>query len=103
MYVILTSRPGRFRTEAVDGLRPVEAWDYLFGGRCKAHFVIAALERETKLRIVDETPPPVTNLVPTKFLERFPSVEAARGELQGLTRFGSVRAELAPVPLEPPA
>ena len=28
MYVILTSKPGQFRTETVDGLRPLEAYDY---------------------------------------------------------------------------
>ena len=32
MYVILTSKPGQFSTEIVDGLRPLEAYDYLFYG-----------------------------------------------------------------------
>src|SRR5215212_10706602 len=100
MYVILTSKPGQFRTELTDGLTPVEAWDYLFCGRTRARFVIAELARETKVRVVDEAPPPVVNLVPTKFLERFDSLEAARRELAHLTTFGaSLQAALQPAPL----
>ena len=30
MYVILTSKPGKFRTEIIDGLRTLEVYDYLF-------------------------------------------------------------------------
>ena len=55
MYVILTSKPGLFRTEIVDGLRPLQAYDYLFYGIRKATFVIAELVKETKIRVVDET------------------------------------------------
>jgi hypothetical protein len=43
MYVILTSKPGQFRTEVARGLRPLEAYDYLFYGQTRAHFVIAEL------------------------------------------------------------
>ena len=100
MYVILTSKPGQFRTEMVDGLSPVEAWDYLFCGVTRARFVIASLDRETKVRVVDEAPPPIVNMVPTKFLERFDSVEDARRELRHLTTFGaSLQAALQPAPL----
>ena len=45
MYVILTSKPGKFRTEAVEGVKPLEAYDYLFYGDKKAHFVIAELQK----------------------------------------------------------
>jgi hypothetical protein len=99
MYVILTSKPGLFRTEPGPGLRPVAAYDYIFYGKRKARFVIAALEHDTKLRVVDEAPPPVLNLVPTKFLERFESVEAARRELEHLTVFGAMDTVLEAVPL----
>ena len=55
MYVILTSKPGQFRTEVVDGLRPLEAYDYRFYGHVKAHFVIAELvEESTKIRVVED-------------------------------------------------
>ncbi|HZZ91357.1 MAG TPA: ferredoxin [Usitatibacter sp.] len=87
-FVILTSKPGQFRTELTEGLEPLEAWDYLCFGRKRAGFVIARLARPTRIRIVDETPPPVVNHVPSKFLEKFESVEGARRELQELARSG---------------
>ncbi len=99
MYVILTSKPGQFRTEPVPGVTPVEAYDYIFYGKPKARFVIAELAAETKLRVIDEAPPAVTNLVPSKFLEHFDSIEAARRELHHLVSFGSMKITLAPVPL----
>ncbi len=99
MYVILTSKPGQFRTELVEGIRPIEAYDYLFGTVAKARFVIAELEHETKVRVIDEVEPPVLNLVPTKFLPSYDTIEAARKELDHLTAFGSVRAALRPVPV----
>lgn len=102
MYVILTSKPGQFRTELVPGLQPVEAYDYLFYGKKKAQFIIAALEAETKVRVIDEVFPPVLNLVPSKFLEKFDSVAAARRELEHLTTFGNMRAELHPIPVPQP-
>src|ERR1043165_8077886 len=33
MYVILTSRPGEFRTELGEGMEAVEVYDYVFCGR----------------------------------------------------------------------
>jgi hypothetical protein len=91
MFVILTSKPGQFRTEAPPGVAPLEAWDYLFCGVPRARFIIAALKEETRVRVVDEAPPPAVSLVPTKFLPRFDSLEAARQELASLTRFGAGR------------
>ena len=87
MYVILTSKPGQFRTEIGEDLQPVEAYDYLFCGRKRAHFVIASLNRDVKITIVDESSPPVVNRVPSKFLAKFETVEAARDELKSLTHF----------------
>ncbi|AOY95835.1 ferredoxin [Cupriavidus sp. USMAA2-4] len=95
MYVILTSKPGQFRTEPVDGVVPVESYDYLFYGRRTTHFVIAELQRETKIRVVEETPPALVNHVPTKFLERFDTLEAARDALRRLASFGSMDLQLA--------
>ena len=90
MYVILTSKPGQFRTEIGDGLRAVEAYDYLFYGRKRAHFVIAELTRDVKVTMVDETEPPTVNHVPSKLMEQFADLEAARRELQHLAHFGSM-------------
>ncbi|WP_158924989.1 ferredoxin [Acidisphaera sp. S103] len=84
-YVILTSKPGVFHTEPDDAVRPCETYDYVFHGQRKARFIIAELLRPTKLRIVDETPPEVTTLVPSKFLPGFSTIEAARRELQQLS------------------
>ncbi|MBX9701103.1 MAG: ferredoxin [Acetobacteraceae bacterium] len=100
MFVILTSKPGQFRTEIVDGITPVEAWDYHFAGARRARFVIADLAGETKVRVIDEAPPPMVNLVPTKFLPKFETVEAARAELAHLTRFGGADTALRPAPLQ---
>ena len=94
MYVILTSKPGQFRTEIGDDLQPVEAYDYLFCGHKRAHFVIATLVRDVKITIVDESSPPVVNHVPSKFLTKFQTVEAARDELKSLTRFGGMDISL---------
>jgi hypothetical protein len=94
MYVILTSKPGRFRTELVDGLRPVETYDYLFCGQKKAEFTIAELDGEVRLRVIDEAEPPLLNEVPSKFLEKFATLDAALRELRHLTAFGTMDAVL---------
>nr|WP_315597558.1 ferredoxin [uncultured Cupriavidus sp.] len=100
MFVILTSKPGQFRTEAVPGVQPLETWEYLFYGRPKAIFVIAELvetEKTIKVRVIDETgdgvdagTAPVVNHVPTKFLERFDTLAAAHDALHKLAHFGSM-------------
>ncbi len=101
MYVILTSKPGQFRTEPVPGVEPVESWEYLFYGRPKAIFVIAELapsQTMLKVRVIDETgepdAEPVVNHVPTKFLERFDTLDAAHHALQQLAHFGSMDLSL---------
>ena len=93
-YVILTSKDGIFRTEPNDSLRPIEAWDYLFYGTRRAHFVVAELLAETRIRIVDDQLPPNINLVPSKLLEHFGTIEDARRELTTLTSFGRMDTEL---------
>jgi hypothetical protein len=98
MYVILTSKPGQFRTEVTAGLAAVESYDYTYCGRMRAHFVIAKIDAPTRVRIVDETPPKVVNLVPTKFLEKYKTVEGARRELQDLATKGGAQAALTKVP-----
>ncbi|MCC8953731.1 ferredoxin [Bradyrhizobium sp. Pear77] len=95
MYVILTSKPGQFRTEIADGLRPLAAYDYLFYGIRKATFVIAELVEETKVRVIDEAwSPPIVNEVPSKFLEKFETPERALHELEHLITFGHMDTKL---------
>jgi hypothetical protein len=97
MYVILTSKPGQFRTEVDEGLTPVEAYDYVFCGRKRAHFVIAELAREVKIRVIDETGAPAVNMVPSKFLPRFATLAQARAELAELAGNGALDAALVRV------
>lgn len=96
MYVILTSKPGQFRTEPTPGLAPVEAWDYLLHGKRRAHFVIAAVDGAPRIRVVEEADASVVNNVPVKFLQHFETVEGARQEIRTLTAFGSIDARLEP-------
>lgn len=94
MYVILTSKPGQFRTEVVDGLRPLEAYDYLFYGHTKAQFVIAELLKEsTRIRVIEDDSD-IINDVPSKFLEKFETTERAFNELKHLTTFGHMDTAL---------
>lgn len=94
MYVILTSKPGQFKTVVRDGVRPLEAYDYYFYGVKKAHFVIAELvDERTKIRVIeDETA--IVNDVPSKFLEKFESAEGAFNEIKHLTTFGHMDTAL---------
>ncbi|AUL17484.1 hypothetical protein AZ20_4738 [Bordetella bronchiseptica E014] len=94
MYVILTNKPGQFHTEAGPEFEVVEEYDYLFYGQRKAVYQIAALRGEAKVAIVEEGPGAVVNHVPSKFLEKFESLQGARDALTDLTRFGSMQAEL---------
>ena len=75
-------------------MHAVEAYDYAFCGRRRAQFVIAQVEGEPKVRIVEESMPPVVNLVPSKFLPRFDSVERARRELEQLVGVGNLDVSL---------
>jgi hypothetical protein len=88
MYVIVTSKPGQFRAELTEGLHAVESYEYVAYGRTRAHFVIAELAAPARLRIIDETPPEAVNLVSTKFLEKFQTLERARRELETLASSG---------------
>ena len=95
MYVILTTKPGQFRTEVGPGLKPVEAYDYVFYGRTRARFLIAEISGETRVRIVDETEPVTVNDVPSKFLEKFETLERARRELHVAGSDAVIREALA--------
>jgi hypothetical protein len=96
-YVILTSKDGIFRTEGDANLRPVETWDYIFYGQRRARFVVAEVLAETRVRIIDEQVPPNVNLVPSKLLEHFASLEAVRRELASLTTYGTMDTSLRQV------
>lgn len=100
MYVVLTSKPGIYRTEPNADIELAEAWDYTMDGRVRARFVLGRLCRETRVRIVEESEHPAVNWVPSKFLERFDTLAAGRRELEHLCCFGTLGATLVPVPLD---
>ncbi len=99
MYIILTSKPGQFHTEAGNTLAIVEAYEYRFCGKVRAIFQIASLDADIKIRIVEDQPPYVVNHVPSKFLDKFESIELARKELWHLTKFGGIDASLIQYPI----
>lgn len=99
MFVLLTSRPGQFRTEPTAGMSAVEAYDYVFYGKCTARFVIAQLAADTKVRVLEETPPGIVNLVSTKFFDKYATLEEARAALRALASFGSMDIALVPTPV----
>lgn len=98
MYVILTSKPGQFHTEVGQDADVVEAYDYLFCGKPKAVFQIARLDREIKIRVIEDAPPHGVNHVPSRLFGQYPSIEAARKELARLAGFGSLDAALVKRP-----
>jgi ferredoxin len=94
MYVILTSKPGQYRSEPGTGMVACESYEYLFCGRLRARFLIAQAQGGARVRIVDETEGAAVNDVPAKFLPSFRLLEQARAELDHLTRFGDLDAVL---------
>ena len=59
----------------------------------------AGLDAATRITLTEDEPPHMVNSVPSKFLPRFDSVQAARDELAQLTRFAGVDTRLEPGPL----
>lgn len=96
MYVILTSKPGIYTSSLGASAQIVEAYQYLFYGRCRAVFQIVRLEADTSVTITEDEPPHVVNHVSTKFLDHFDSRDRAYEEIQHLTRFGGLDAKLQP-------
>lgn len=94
MYVVLTSKPGEYRSEPGAGVEMVAAYDYYFHGRLKAIFAIARIQDGSRVRIVEETPGGTVNDIPTRQMEKFETRERAYQELVGLTRFGTIEAQL---------
>ncbi|MBB2930327.1 hypothetical protein [Paraburkholderia silvatlantica] len=93
-YVILTSKPGQYRTEATGKLTPTEAWDYVYCGRHLATFVIATLYGEARIRVVDESDDLVVNDMPVRFLEKFCDRDTALEALHVLVGKRNSEAQL---------
>jgi hypothetical protein len=95
-YVILTSKPGLYRTEFTGQLVPAETWEYIYCGRHLATFVIAGLHGEARIRVIDESPDATVNDMPTRFLEKYPDRDAAFRALEVLAGSRKPDAELRP-------
>ena len=83
-YIILTGKPGIFHTEISTDTTAVERYDYVFHGRTRATFVIATLERETRVALVDDGEPSLVNRVPSKLFRKYASLAEARRDLEQL-------------------
>ena len=97
MYILLTSKEGQYRTELRDGLVATEIYDYVFHGKPRLRVVIAQLSEPVKIPVVDEEPPGVTNLVPSKFFPRFDDLDSARRALAELADFGQCDTRLVKI------
>jgi ferredoxin len=102
MYVILTTKPGVFTTKLSDGLTSIEVYDYVLFGKKKAQFTIARIEGEPRITIVEDEPPHVTNHIPSKFLQKYQSVDTALQEIRHLAKFASMDARLEKVAASAP-
>jgi len=98
-YVLLTSRPGEYRTEPGSGVEVIAAYEYRFYGRLKAVFAIARIEEGARVRIIEDVPGGSINNIATRQMEKFDTPEEAYAELVSLTRFGTMQAELRASPL----
>jgi hypothetical protein len=97
MYIIVTSKPGEYTAEPAAGITAVERWNYLFYGRLRSTFTIGEVTGDgARVKIVDAADPSCINWVPAKFFGAFDTLDAARHELEELTRFGAIDARLEP-------
>jgi hypothetical protein len=94
MYAIITSKPGQYKAHACGDVAVVETYEYMFYGKLKAVFQVIELEAEVQIQIVEDDPPHATNIVSTKFLDKFESLEAVQSELKHLISFGGLKATL---------
>lgn len=94
MYVVLTSKPGVYRTEPGVGTTLLKAYEYKFYGKTKAVFSIARIDEGARVTIIEEGEGGTVNNISTRQMEKFGSEQEAFNELEGLTRFGSIEAEL---------
>lgn len=97
-YIILTNKVNEFRTEVVDGIEPLESYDYYFYSKKLANYTIARLTAdEVKVKLVEEDDTSIINRVPARLFEQFDSVEEVRKELKILVTFGNMDTKLEKV------
>ncbi|AQS51580.1 MAG TPA: ferredoxin [Paenalcaligenes hominis] len=96
MYIVLTSKPGEYKTEPGPGTTVLSAYEYKFYDQTKAIFSIARIEPDSRVIITEEGEGGTVNNIPTRQMEKFDTEQEALKELEGLTKFGSIKAELVP-------
>jgi len=95
MFIIVTSKPKEYDAEHDEGVRAIETYKYFFYGTHRATFTIAeVILNSARVTIRDAEYPDAVNSVPIKFFGNFNDVDAARDELEELTRFGDIDAHL---------
>jgi hypothetical protein len=94
MYLILTSKPGKYVSEPLSGIHTVEAYDYFFYGEKKAQFAIAEVSDErARVRVIEDGTG-IVNDVPFKFFPKFETIQGALNEIRHLTTFGHMETDL---------
>lgn len=103
MYLILTSKPGKYVSQPLSGVRIIEAYDYFFYGEKKAHFAIAEVSDErARVRVIEDGTG-IINDVPFKFFPKFETIHGALNEIRHLTTFGHMETDLRKTAIaEPP-
>jgi len=84
MYIILTSKIGKFHSEIIGSSSEIETYHYYFHSELKAKFNIHLIDQDVKIKITDETVPITVNLISTKFLTHYDNIEKARLEIKSL-------------------
>ncbi len=101
MYLILTSKPGKYRSQSLSGMRAVDAYDYFFYGEKKAHFTIAEVtDDRARVRVIEEGTE-IVNDVPFKFFPKFETIQGALNEIRHLTTFGHMETDLRKTAVAP--
>jgi hypothetical protein len=94
MYVILVSKPGTYHSEVGSEAKVIESYEYRYCGKIKAIYQLVRLDGETRVRITEDEPPNIVNSVPSKFMDKFDTIEKARAELMRLAKFGGQDAAM---------
>jgi len=92
MYVVVTSKPGVYKSNLKADATILEAYKYYFYGEHLATFHLAQLQGDGYVEIVEDDGG--INRVPTKFLEAFDTLEEAKAEINELITFGSLEVRL---------
>lgn len=92
MFVVITSKPGVYKSTLDASAKLIEAYNYYFYEKHLATFHLAELQGDGYVEIKEEEGG--VNRVPTKFLESFNTLEEAKAEIDELITFGNLEVRL---------